>query len=105
MQLSTCHLLACLSLRTHLPPSTPAGTLPIPSEGSKAAKDSSLFVFISHPAWLSLNGSMAVPFAPHTQVPTALSPRSSWVLISGRRDRTASRGHQGDRAKYLPVPG
>jgi hypothetical protein len=104
MLLSTCHLLACPPFRTHLPPSTPARTLPKPSEGCRAAKDSSLFVFISHPAWLSLNCPMAVPLAPQTQVPTALGP--TLQLISGRSDRRAraSGGHQGDHAKSLPVP-
>lgn len=58
---------------------------PIPPEGSRAAKDSSLVVFISHPAWLSLHCSMAVPSASQTQVPTALGLRS--LMISGRRNR------------------
>lgn len=76
MQLSTCHLLACPPFRIRLPPSTPARTLPIPSKGSRAAKDWGLFIFIFHSAWLFLNRSMAVPSAPQTQVPTALGPRS-----------------------------
>lgn len=58
------------------PPHSPAGTLPVPSKGSRTAKDSSLFIFISPAAWLSLNCSVAVPSAPQTQVPTALGPRS-----------------------------
>lgn len=61
----------------HPPPSTPAGTLPMPSEGNRATKDSSLFLFISHPVWFwvfvyfffFLNCPMAMPSAPKPRGP------------------------------------
>lgn len=52
---------------THcLPPAAlhTAGTLPTPPGGSRAAKDLSLSVFISRPAWLPLNCPIAVTSAP-----------------------------------------